>query len=32
MSGNRSSIRFAMNIRGINGKWNAMWHRSPFPK
>ena len=21
-----------MNIRGITGKWNAMWHSSPSPK
>ena len=21
-----------MNIRGISGKWNAMWHSSPSPK
>jgi hypothetical protein len=28
----RSSCRTAMNIRGISGKWNAMWHSSPSPK
>ncbi len=22
----------AMNIRGITGKWNAIWHSSPSPK
>ena len=27
--GKRSSIRTAMNIRGISGKWNAMWHSLP---
>ncbi len=27
--GNRDSRRTAMKIRGINGKWNAMWHSSP---
>ena len=21
-----------MNMRGISGKWNAMWHSSPSPK
>ena len=21
-----------MNIRGMSGKWNAMWHSSPSPK
>ena len=21
-----------MNMRGITGKWNAMWHSSPSPK
>ena len=21
-----------MNIRGMTGKWNAMWHSSPSPK
>jgi hypothetical protein len=30
--GNRSSIRSAMNIRGMTGKWKAMWHSSPAPK
>ncbi len=29
MIGKRSSMRSAMNIRGISGKWNAMWHSSP---
>ena len=29
VSGKRSSIRTAMNIRGISGKWNAMWHSLP---
>jgi hypothetical protein len=28
MIGKRSSMRIAMNSRGINGKWNAMWHSS----
>ena len=28
----RSSCRSAMNMRGISGKWNAMWHSSPSPK
>ena len=32
MIGNRFSIRTAMNSRGMSGKWNAMWHSSPFPK
>jgi hypothetical protein len=32
MIGKRSSIRTAMNIRGMTGKWNAMWHSSPSPK
>ena len=32
MIGKRSSIRIAMNSRGISGKWNAMWHSSPSPK
>ena len=27
-----SSRRSAMNMRGITGKWNAMWHSSPSPK
>jgi hypothetical protein len=22
----------AMYMRGISGKWNAMWHSSPSPK
>ena len=29
MIGKRSSIRSAMNRRGISGKWKAMWHSSP---
>ena len=32
MIGWRSSWRRAMNIRGMSGKWNAMWHSSPSPK
>ena len=32
MIGWRSSCRSAMNMRGISGKWNAMWHSSPSPK
>ena len=32
MIGKRSSIRSAMNRRGISGKWKAMWHSSPSPK
>ena len=31
-TGKRSSIFVAMNIRGISGKWNAMWHSSLSPK
>ena len=27
--GNRDSRRTAMKMRGISGKWNAMWHSSP---
>ena len=27
-----SSRRTAMNMRGMTGKWNAMWHSSPSPK
>ena len=27
-----SSWRSAMKMRGISGKWNAMWHSSPSPK
>ncbi|CAB4946739.1 unannotated protein [freshwater metagenome] len=27
-----SSRRSDMNIRGMTGKWNAMWHSSPSPK
>ena len=30
--GCRSSWRTAMNIRGMSGKWKAMWHSSPSPK
>ena len=30
--GCRSSRAIAMYIRGISGKWNAMWHSSPSPK
>jgi len=30
--GSASSRRIAMNMRGITGKWNAMWHSSPSPK
>ena len=28
----RSSCASAMYMRGISGKWNAMWHSSPSPK
>ena len=28
--GKRCSRRTAMNRRGITGKWNAIWHSSPF--
>ena len=27
--GNRFSRRTAMKMRGISGKWNAIWHSSP---
>ena len=27
--GYRDSRRTAMKMRGITGKWNAMWHSSP---
>ncbi len=30
--GLRSSSRSAMNMRGISGKWNAMWNSSPWAK
>ena len=30
--GFRSSWAIAMYMRGISGKWNAMWHSSPSPK
>jgi hypothetical protein len=30
--GKRSSMRMAMNRRGISGKWKAIWHSSPWPK
>ena len=30
--GKRSSRASAMYMRGISGKWNAMWHSSPLPK
>ena len=30
--GVRSSLRSAMYMRGMSGKWNAMWHSSPSPK
>ena len=30
--GKRSSRAIAMYMRGISGKWNAMWHSSPSPK
>ena len=30
--GNRCSRRTAMNMRGMTGKWKAMWHSSPSPK
>ncbi|MNN68381.1 hypothetical protein D3C81_1840870 [compost metagenome] len=29
--GKRSSMARAMYMRGINGKWKAMWHSSPSP-
>ena len=32
MIGVASSRRSAMNMRGMTGKWNAMWHSSPSPK
>jgi hypothetical protein len=32
MIGKRSSMRSAMNRRGMRGKWNAMLHSSPSPK
>jgi hypothetical protein len=32
MSGKRSSMWSDMKSRGMSGKWNAMWHSSPFPK
>ena len=28
----RSSLAIAIYMRGISGKWNAMWHSSPSPK
>jgi hypothetical protein len=31
-SGLRSSSRKAMNMRGMIGKWKAMWNSSPAPK
>ena len=31
MIGIASSRRSAMNMRGITGKWKAMWHSSPSP-
>jgi len=30
--GLRSSRRIAMKMRGISGKWNAVWHSSSSPK
>jgi hypothetical protein len=30
--GKRSSMRTAMNSRGMIGKWKFMWHSSPAPK
>jgi hypothetical protein len=30
--GVRMPWRTAMKIRGISGKWNAMWNSSPSPK
>ena len=30
--GKRSSWASAMYMRGISGKWNAIWHSSPSPK
>ena len=30
--GKRDSRRTAMKMRGITGKWKAMWHSSPSPK
>jgi hypothetical protein len=30
--GCRIPWRTAMKIRGISGKWNAMWNSSPSPK
>ena len=30
--GVRSPFATAMYIRGMTGKWNAMWHSSPSPK
>ena len=32
MIGCRSSCAIAMYMRGISGKWYAMWHSSPSPK
>ncbi|CFM14004.1 Uncharacterised protein [Bordetella pertussis] len=32
VTGRRSSCAMAMYMRGIRGKWNAMWHSSPAPK
>ena len=29
--GKRSSWRAAMNMRGMSGKWKAIWHVSPSP-
>ena len=28
----RCSLRTAMNMRGMSGKWKHMWHSSPAPK
>ncbi len=30
--GRRSPLKTAMYIRGISGKWKAMWNSSPSPK
>ena len=30
--GVRTSLRSAMKMRGMSGKWNAMWNSSPSPK
>ncbi len=32
MMGLASSRRSPMNMRGMTGKWNAIWHSSPSPK